>query len=135
MKQLPLLTTLALATLTLAACGTSSSSTGTGSVDAEPEIIPVVTTEIMGVGTEPFWAFQFSGTDLTWSEPGNSDMEETDYIQFNQTLSGETMVYTNGDITIMADFLPCSDGMSDTTYPLTVTVQKDGQTLNGCGTM
>lgn len=96
-----------------------------------------VTTEIQGIGTEPFWGFQFSGTDLIWSEPGNIAVIQTTYYEFNQTFSGDTIFYTSEseEMVITASFVSCSDGMSDNTYPLTIVIQKDGQILNGCGTI
>jgi uncharacterized membrane protein len=124
------ITVILLSAVTVAACTmwpTWEQSLFTGSVTAE----------IQGIGTEPFWGFQFSGTDLIWSEPGETEVTQTTYHEFNQTLSGDVILYTSEseEIAITASFLSCSDGMSDNTYPLTIAVQKDGQTFSGCGMM
>lgn len=127
-KNLWLIIAWLLITWLLTACGTSWLSWGETSWFSWS-----VTTAISGLGTEPFWWFQFSGTDLIWTEPGEDEVIKTTYHQFDQSSTGNTITYTNGSIDITADFVSCSDGMSDRTYPLTVIVSKDGQTLSGCG--
>ena len=84
-------------------------------------------------GTEPFWGGESSGTTLTYSTPENIDGDTIAIERFagrnGLSLSGElegqpfVMAVTPGD---------CSDGMSDRTYPFTVTLQVKGEQRNGC---
>lgn len=85
-------------------------------------------------GTEPFWGGQVSGGSLTYSTPDNPDGSQIMVerfagrggLSFTGTLEG-------ADFEMMVTPLACSDGMSDRTYPFTLTVQARGETLRGCG--
>lgn len=85
------------------------------------------------IGTEPFWGGQIAGDMLTWSTPENIDGEQIAVIRFagrgGLSFSGE-LADATFDIAITPN--PCSDGMSDRTYPYTATVQLGEQQLNGC---
>ncbi len=84
-------------------------------------------------GTEPFWGGEVQGTQLTYSTPENPDGTQIAVerfvgqggISFSGTLfeEGFDMTVTPGE---------CSDGMSDRTYPYTVTVIVGETQLNGC---
>lgn len=86
-------------------------------------------------GTEPFWGGDVTGDRLTWTTPEKIDGVTTRVTRFagrgglgfTGTLDGRplTMTVTPG---------ACSDGMSDRSYPFTVSVQL-GQDplLTGCG--
>ncbi|MGX7896936.1 COG3650 family protein [Tsuneonella sp. HG222] len=84
-------------------------------------------------GTEPFWGGESSGDTLTYSTPEDIDGTAIAVQRFagrnGLSLSGElagqpfTMAITPGE---------CSDGMSDRTYPFTVTLQVEGQQRQGC---
>ena len=84
-------------------------------------------------GTEPFWGGEIAGDLLTWTTPENIEGEQIAVtrfagrggLSFSGTLGGETL-----DLAITPN--PCSDGMSDRTYPYTATVQLGAQQLNGC---
>lgn len=87
-----------------------------------------------GVGTEPFWAFRFTGGALNWQEPG-----ETDTLQY--TASGSASIDDKTqEISISAgDFIAtlipdesCSDGMTENVYAYKVLLQKDTRTFSGC---
>jgi uncharacterized membrane protein len=85
------------------------------------------------IGTEPFWGGEIAGDKLTWTTPENIDGEEITVTRFagrgGLSFSGELADATL-DIAITPN--PCSDGMSDRTYPYTATVQLGEQQLNGC---
>jgi len=84
-------------------------------------------------GTEPFWGGQVQGTALTYSTPEDVDGETITVerfagrggIAFSGELGGETfdLVVSQGE---------CSDGMSDRTYPFTVTLHLGDETRGGC---
>lgn len=89
-------------------------------------------------GTEPFWGGTVRGDALTWRTPentadgndaGQSIAVDRFYgqggIAFSGMLAGDTfdMMVTPGT---------CSDGMSDRSYPYTVTVRIAERQLEGC---
>lgn len=100
----------------------------TGPVAADPVVIH-------GVGTEPFWAFAFTGDTMVRSAPDNTGVSNTTY-------TGITQVVVSGTMTIYSDLAnltilkvapgTCSDGMSDIVYSGTVEATVGGQTYNGC---
>ena len=85
-------------------------------------------------GTEPFWGGEIAGSSLRWSTPDNIDGESIAVtrfagrggLSFTGTLQG-------GQLDMAITPAPCSDGMSDRTYPFAVTVQLGEQQLSGCG--
>lgn len=128
---------LALMALPLAACG--SSSTGPSAAtpgdtgDSAPwsGIGPDETVHF--TGTEPFWGGEASGAELFYStleNPAGATIAVERFAGRNGlSLSGEVdgapfdMALTPGE---------CSDGMSDRSYPFTVTLQVRGEQRNGC---
>lgn len=84
-------------------------------------------------GTEPFWGGQVKGMVLTYTTPRKPDGETITVerfagrngLSYSGALGGKSfiMAVTPGE---------CSDGMSDRTYPFTVTLEIDGETRNGC---
>jgi uncharacterized membrane protein len=84
-------------------------------------------------GTEPFWGGESAGGTLIYSTP--EDIEGTTIAverfagRGGLSLAGQLdgapfdMAITPGD---------CSDGMSDRTYPFTVTLQVRGEQRQGC---
>ena len=93
-----------------------------------------LTQDLRALGTEPFWAVEITRAGLKTSgvdkpertapnagpamEPGRATWTAT-------TSDGEALkvVLTAG---------PCSDGMSDRTYPLNAEVELAGESLKGC---
>ena len=85
-------------------------------------------------GTEPFWGGEVTGTTLTYTTPeapqgttatvrrftGNNG------LAFSGTLAGKPF-----DMAVTES--ACSDGMSDRTYPLSVTLKIGAETRQGCG--
>jgi uncharacterized membrane protein len=84
-------------------------------------------------GTEPFWGGQVTAGTLTYSTPENIDGTQIaverfagrNGLSFSGTLDGANfvMAVTPGE---------CSDGMSDRTYPFTVTLQVGAEQRQGC---
>jgi len=84
-------------------------------------------------GTEPFWAGEVAGGKLIYETPeniGGSEIAVERFagrggVSFSGTLGGERfeMVVTE---------LQCSDGMSDRTYPFTVTLEIGADKRDGC---
>lgn len=122
--------TLFLAPVLLAGC---ASATGTSEQTAPFDGIAADETVYFG-GTEPFWGGQTSGQSLTYTTPENIDGTTIAVRRFagnvgigvSGTLEGQAfdMTVTPGE---------CSDGMSDTTYPLTVTLRIGEEQREGCG--
>ena len=85
-------------------------------------------------GTEPFWGGEVTGESLTYTTLENPDGETIAVKRFagmnglgySGELDGKSfdMTVTPGE---------CSDGMSDRTYPFTVTLSIADGLRNGCG--
>jgi len=85
-------------------------------------------------GTEPFWSGEVDGGTLTYKTPedqaGTVTMVERFAGRGGISFSG---VLDGAELEMMVTPLECSDGMSDRTYPFTVTLKIGDQTRNGCG--
>jgi uncharacterized membrane protein len=89
---------------------------------------------ITAVGTEPFWDITITGRSVTWSDPETEN--RAGRVGKPRLSSGKAVwkgqVSGHGAFTLTVTRGPCSDGMSDFTYPLTVKVKTADLTLNGC---
>lgn len=93
----------------------------------------VVPHSFRAIGTEPFWSAQVEGAMLTWStpeQPGSlavpvTRKERAGGAILNAMIDGQVL-----ELEITGG--PCSDGMSDVVYPLSVTRRLDGDTQRGC---
>lgn len=85
-------------------------------------------------GTEPFWGGEVGGGTLTYSTPEDPDGEAIAVERFagrgGLSFSG---AYEGAAFEMAVTPLECSDGMSDRTYPFTVTLQIGEETRSGCG--
>jgi uncharacterized membrane protein len=87
------------------------------------------------VGTEPFWGGDLHNGTLTWTTVDDQDGTAMPVTRF----AGRGGISLTGqldarDFTMMLTEAPCSDGMSDRTYPFVVTVTiADDPALSGCG--
>jgi uncharacterized membrane protein len=84
-------------------------------------------------GTEPFWGGKVSGTSLTYSTPDNPDGATIPVERF----AGRGGVSWSGTwqdkpFRLAVTEGKCSDGMSDRTYPFTVTLEVLGEQRQGC---
>lgn len=126
MKPIPILLSLAF----LAGCGA-----GNSEIEDAEAFSGIADDEVVSLaGTEPFWSVEIEGDEATFSSPEN--LEGTNFpverfaglngISFSGRLEGESFdaMVTPGD---------CSDGMSDRTYPYTVTISWGADQLVGCG--
>ncbi len=129
--------------LALAACQSESSiDDGAATADA---VVPGDTSEtepysevaedevLHFTGTEPFWGGEVSGTTLTYSTPENQEGIAIEVERF----AGRGGIAFSGMLDgapfeMMVTPLACSDGMSDRTYPFTVTLEIGQETRNGC---
>jgi uncharacterized membrane protein len=84
-------------------------------------------------GTEPFWGGEVAGGTLTYTTPENIDGTRIEVERFagrgGLSYSG-TLGEARFDMTVTE--LACSDGMSDRTYPFTVTLAIGEETRTGC---
>lgn len=118
----------------LAACtGSDGENVPGDSGDMEPfdEIAPE--TELRLTGTEPFWGGTIQGETLLWSSPEAPDGVRVSVTRFpgrgGISFSGEL---EGAALDILVTPAPCSDGMSDRTYPYVAIVQLGAQTREGC---
>lgn len=85
-------------------------------------------------GTEPFWGGTVTGTTLTYTTP---DKPEGVTIQVQRFAGNNGLGFTgklgDGSFDMAVTKSACSDGMSDRTYPFTVTLRLAGEARNGCG--
>ncbi|HYD23737.1 MAG TPA: hypothetical protein VEB68_03000 [Croceibacterium sp.] len=85
-------------------------------------------------GTEPFWGGEVTGVTLTYKTPEKPGGEVIAIERFagrgGIAFSG---LLAGADFEMMVTPLECSDGMSDRTYPFTVTLQIGEDMRNGCG--
>jgi uncharacterized membrane protein len=122
----------------LAACQPEASGgTATGNIpsgDSNPYDGIAVDETLQFTGTEPFWGGQVTHGTLTYKTPedlaGQTIAVERfagrGGLSFDGTLEGKPFIMT-------ATPSPCSDGMSDRTYPFAVTLKIGEETRNGCG--
>lgn len=85
-------------------------------------------------GNEPFWAIAVTAATLDYS--GVDRPQETAPNPGPQvTTAVATWTVTtslNNPLVVVLTPGPCSDGMSETVYPLNATVIRPGETLTGC---
>jgi len=85
------------------------------------------------LGTEPFWGGTIGGGTLVWTTPENTEGTAVPVERFGGrgglSFSG---ALDSLPLDLMVTPGECSDGMSDRTYPFTVTVKLGGETRNGC---
>ena len=89
--------------------------------------------ELHFTGTEPFWGGEVSGKTLTYTTPENQDgaviMVERFAGRGGISYSG---LLAGAEFEMTVTPLECSDGMSDRTYPFTVTLEIGEDKRNGC---
>ena len=91
-------------------------------------------TPLRAVGTEPFWSARVEGRCVTYSTPENQQgmrvwtryAPAEDRGVWTGTLGGRKFELTTRAAP------GCSDGMSDRSYPIAVTLLADGESRTGC---
>ncbi|MXO66975.1 COG3650 family protein [Altericroceibacterium endophyticum] len=106
-----------------------------GDQDDNQPFAQIAESEMLHVsGTEPFWGAQAKGTVLTYTTPEKPEGEAITIRRFagraGLTLSGN---YHGETFDMMVTEGTCSDGMSDRTYPFTVTLRLGSELRDGCG--
>ena len=132
MRLLPIAPLALPAVLLLAACQTQDHS-GAPGTDAEGFNGIAKGDTIHFTGTEPFWGGDVRGGNLTYTTPENQEGTTFTVKRFHGqgglglscTLDGAAF-----DMTVTPG--ACSDGMSDRTYPYTVTLKIASETRLGC---
>jgi uncharacterized membrane protein len=84
------------------------------------------------LGTEPFWSLTLDGREMVFTEanaPGQRIVQPQPKPIFG--FAGE--IYQSRRIGVNVVHTPCSDGMSDRTYPDKVQLRVDGRSFEGCG--
>lgn len=82
------------------------------------------------IGTEPFWDLEI-GQNLTFTDRGNNvSVVQPAPPPINGTAG---QIYRTQRLVVNITRTPCSDGMSERTYPDTVQVHVDGRQYRGCG--
>lgn len=82
------------------------------------------------IGTEPFWDLEI-GRDMVFTDRGTSVSVSQPTPVPIQGVAGP--VYRTPRIEVNITHRPCSDGMSDRSYPDSVQVYVDGRMYGGCG--
>jgi heat shock protein HslJ len=93
-------------------------------------IYPVAEANYRAIGTEPFWDLTI-GRDLVFTDRGTNLVVSEPAPPVQRNAGRDRFVGRRLSVTI--DRRPCSDGMSDRSYPDTVSVMVDGRAYRGCG--
>lgn len=91
---------------------------------------------IRAIGTEPFWGARVEGRCVTYSTPTDQDGTRI-WTKFSGTADNGRWAGTleNQAFLMVTEPQPgCSDGMSDTVYPIAVTLMVHGEQRTGCAT-
>ena len=86
------------------------------------------------VGTEPFWGARIDGRCITYSTPENQSGTRV-WARYTPGEDGGTWVgaYEGKPFELRTKAAEsCSDGMSDTIYPIEAELKVSGQVLRGC---
>lgn len=126
-----------LAALTLTACSQGETPDQSAPAPAEPEAVlgeVILTEPLRALGTEPFWAVNIDGDGLVYS---GVDRPEERAPNAGPQMAGTTAMWSGQTdqgrvLSVTLIETPCSDGMSDRTYPLTARVEIGEELLNGC---
>lgn len=89
---------------------------------------------VHATGTEPFWSVTVTPATLTYKTPENPQGTEVPARRNpgNNGL-GVSAVLDGRQLDMAIALAPCSDGMSDRTYPFTVTLVIGDEMRTGCG--
>ena len=91
--------------------------------------LPPAAAPYRALGTEPFWSVTIADGRMTYDSPEGGFSVHAPSAR--STAGGRR--YETPRLTVAITPGVCSDGMSDRRYADTVTVTREGTTLNGCG--
>jgi uncharacterized membrane protein len=128
---------IALAALALAACQREDSKVAEPAPAPPPAAPAPAPPEFAGAidgrGTEPFfWLLKIRPEKLTLTRPAHMDLM---LANVGPKVVGDAAVWeTEADspLSVTLRNVPCTDGMSDKTYPLTASIRAGTDTLKGC---
>ena len=88
---------------------------------------------LRAVGTEPFWGARVDGRCVTYTHPDDPAGTRV-WTTFSGTASDGTWTGALGGqpFVMRTRTAPCSDGMSDTRYPIAVSLTTGGEQRSGC---
>ncbi|WP_129791955.1 hypothetical protein [Sphingosinicella sp. CPCC 101087] len=89
---------------------------------------------LRAVGTEPFWAARIEGRCITYSHPEDQDGTRV-WTRYAERPDGATWTGALGGrpFVLSTRAAPrCSDGMSDSRYPIAVELMVNGEQRRGC---
>ncbi|MGV3512909.1 MAG: COG3650 family protein [Novosphingobium sp.] len=93
----------------------------------------VVPDTFRAIGTEPFWSAEVEGAKLRWSTPEQPDSVAMLVTRKDRAGGAILKAMIDGQVLeLEITSGPCSDGMSDTVYPWSVTRRLGGDTQRGC---
>lgn len=121
--------------LGLAACGPERDAALPGDAEDTRPYTGISRDETLHVtGTEPFWAGEVTGGTFLYKTPDDQDGATITVDRFAGR-NGLSFSGTLNDQKLVMAVTPgqCSDGMSDRTYPFTVTLRLGDETRSGCG--
>ncbi len=101
---------------------------------AAPVQVSDFSKDITALGTEPFWNLAIKGTGFTLTRPDHPDLGfAAPGATIRPGQASWTATAADGAALEVKLFVsPCSDGMSDRSYPMTAEVAVGGETLRGC---
>lgn len=117
--------------LVLGGCQSLTGKTDEPVLHAAPGALPA---QWQAFGNEPFWSVRLQADGrLRWSDPEHPQGR----VFAARAGQGDGQFLWSGELEgkpaqIRLSVQPCSDGMSDTTYPITVRWEWAGQILSGC---
>jgi uncharacterized membrane protein len=90
-----------------------------------------VVSDLSAIGNEPFWSLNIAANEISFHQLG----QEPCIFPYTPPSPPNTYQTSGpcGNITIVFSETPCSDNMSNTTYPFSVSVQLNDQPFSGCG--
>jgi uncharacterized membrane protein len=131
MKPVPIL----LAVLALAACskpGPPSAAAAAKPTAAKAQVMDI-SQPITANGTEPFWSLSIDGASFRLARPDHPDLTATSPgAAIRPGRATWVAMGPDGQMTVTLSASPCSDGMSDRTYPMRAEVVVLNRTLRGC---
>ena len=86
---------------------------------------------LSAIGNEPFWSLHIAANEISFHQLG----QEPCIFPYTPPSPPNTYQTSGpcGTITIVFSETPCSDNMSNTAYPFSVSVRLNDQSFSGCG--
>ena len=97
-----------------------------------PQPAPPAASVYRAVGTEPFWSVTLDGREMVFTE-ANASGQRIAVPQPKVIIGFAGEIYQTERMGVNIVHTPCSDGMSDRTYPDKVQLRVDGRSFEGCG--